>query len=176
MDATLAEIRNRFTNFGAYMSASEICEVLLIPKSNSGGSPATNNPVSAVGLTGATVIPSFWQKNKWTGDNLREQPYTVIYPRITTKSNVYTIHYQVQSLKKVPGSNVTGWDETKDKVVGELRGSATLERFIDPNDPAFNLPKNNFTQAVAGSPSLSNVPTLDKFYKFRVIATHDFRP
>ena len=176
MDATLAEIRKRFVNFGAYMSASEICEVLLIPKSTSGGSASANNPISAVGLTGATVIPSFWQKNKWTGDNLREQPYTVIYPRITTKSNVYTVHYMVQTLKKVPGSAVSGWDETRDKVVGELRGSATLERFIDPNDPAFNLPKNNFTQAVAGSPDLSNAPTLDKFYKFRVIATHDFRP
>ena len=176
MDATLAEIRKRFVNFGAYMSASEICEVLLIPKSTSGGSASANNPISAVGLTGATVIPSFWQKNKWTGDNLREQPYTVIYPRITTKSNVYTVHYMVQTLKKVPGSTASGWDENKDKVVGELRGNATIERFIDPNDPAFNLSKNNFTQAVAASPNLSNVPTLDKFYKFRVIATHDFRP
>jgi len=176
MDATLAEIRKRFANFGAYMSASEICEVLLIPKSKTTANHWESNPVQYSGGNGTTVIPSFWQKNKWTGDNLREQPYTVIYPRITTKSNVYTVHYMVQTLKKVPGSTASGWDETKDKVVGELRGSATLERFIDPNDPAFNLPKNNFTQAVAGSPNLSNVPTLDKFYKFRVIATHDFRP
>ena len=175
-DATLAEIRKRYLNNGVYLSASQICEVLLIPKSKTSGDNTLSNPVAASGLDGNTVISNFWQNNLLTGDNLREKPYVDLYPRLTTKSNVYTIHYQVQSLKKVPGGNVAGWDEAKDKVVGELRGSSTLERFIDPNDPAFNLPKNNFTQAVAGSPNLSNVPTLDKFYKFRVIATHDFRP
>jgi len=178
MDATLVEIRKRFTNYGAYMSASEICEVLLIPKSTSGGSNATNNPVPVV-LTGTTDgtndILKFWQKNKWTGDNLREQPYTVIYPRITTKSNVFTVHYMVQTLKKVPGSTTSGWDETRDKVLGELRGSATLERFIDPNDSAFQLPQNNFTTKVNASPNLSGVPSLDKFYKFRTIGVRDFR-
>jgi len=169
-DATLAEMRKRFLANLIYISPTEVCDVLLIPKS--GGA----NPVTASGLTGANVISNFWMQNQLTGDNLREKPYVEIYPRITTKSNVYTVHYTVQTLKKVPGSTTSGWDETKDKVIGELRGSATLERFIDPNDPAFNLAKNNFTQAVAGSPSLSNIPTLDKFYKFRVIATREFRP
>ncbi len=48
----------------------------------------------------------FWDNgsttgNTVTGDNLREKPYADLYPRLTTKSNTYTVHFRVQNAQKV---------------------------------------------------------------------------
>ena len=131
-----------------YVSASEICEVPLIP-------------------TGTTYanINSFWSTNQLTADNLRELPYNDIYPRLTTKSNTYTVHYRVQMLKKLPGGDQTTWDESKDKVASELRGSTLIERFLDPNATYPDY-------ATAFSTSAS----LETLYRFRVLQRSQFTP
>jgi hypothetical protein len=75
-----------------------------------------------------------------TGDNSLEKPYARIYPRLTTKSNTYTVHVRVQSIQKVPGSVEPAdiVDEEKDRVTGEFRGSFVVERYLDPNTDTFD--------------------------------------
>jgi hypothetical protein len=107
----------------------------------------------------------FWSKNRMTGDNLRELPYNNIYPRLTTKSNTYTVHYRVQMLKKLPGGDQSTWDESKDKVASELRGSTLIERFLDPNATYPDY-------ATAFSTSAS----LETLYRFRVLQRSQFTP
>ena len=148
---TLLAIQQKNPSSGLYrnyVSASEICEVPLIP-------------------TGTTYanINSFWSNNQLTSDNLRELPYNNIYPRLTTKSNTYTVHYRVQMLKKLPGGDQTTWDESKDKVASELRGSTLIERFLDPNATYPDY-------ATAFSTSAS----LETLYRFRVLQRSQFTP
>ncbi len=67
-----------------------------------------------------------WSSHIGTGDNMRERIYTTLYPRLTTKSNTYTVYFRVQSLKQTSKSAAAGtWTEGKDAVIGEYRGSAT---------------------------------------------------
>lgn len=141
-----------------FKSASEICDMFLYPADQA-------NPTSALvpHSAGEAAIRSWWAGKALTGDNMREQPYSVIYPRVTTKSNTFTVHMKVQTLAKVRGGNPEIWDENRDKVTGEYQGSATFERFIDPNHP--------------GLPDFAvNGGNLDEFYQFRVLYTKEFQP
>ncbi len=162
LDKTIEEMEARLNDqsvkdltkrpMALFRSASEICEIDLFPK-------------------GQAVTPSwgeYWDKqNSQTGDNMRERPYAHIYPRLTTKSNVYTVHMRCQAIKKAPGP-ANAFDPLKDQVVGEYRGSAIIERFIDPNDP--NLA--NFDQTKDGGLG----EKVDGYYKYRIVATKQFSP
>ncbi len=165
VDKTLIEIDNRLSVRGCYLSPAEICEVFLIPQQSTG------NPTATTGLSGANILSTFWQTNRLTGDNLRERPYAVLYPKLTTKSNVFTVHYTVQALKQAPNGQVGFWDEDKDIVLGEARGAITLERYIDPRDPDFSTSTYDFTAQV----NAATPPTLGRFYKFRTLANRPFR-
>jgi uncharacterized protein (TIGR02600 family) len=145
---TLTFFDSRFTGGDIFKSPAEICDIPLVP----------------VGSTASTVN-SFWNDKLVTGDNLRESPYKHLYPLLTTKSNTYTVHFRVQALKKGPSTSATVWDETKDKVVGEYRGSTTIERYINPKD--------------AGIPDYADKPgdnNLERFYKWRVLNNRQFAP
>ena len=101
-----------------FVSASQICDLPLVPQG-----------------TQASGVQAFWQQNTLTGDNSLERPYSMIYPRVTTKSNIFTVHVLAQSLKKIatdPSQAV--WNENKDQVLGEFRGSYTIEKYYDPNN------------------------------------------
>lgn len=151
LDLTLAEFDKRFNNDGVFKSATEICEMNLIPP---GGSAAS--------------MINFWNANKLSGDNVREKPYVDIYPRVTTKTNTFTIHYKVQVLRKSRQSSPGSWDEEFDSVVAESRGSTIVERYIDPNDP--RLP--NFAKLPLTDPAAN----LDQYYRFRSISSSTFKP
>lgn len=141
---------------GAFRSASELCDMLLVPA----GAKLDD-------MAGGDASRWWWKKYLYTGDNAREIPYGQIYPRVTTKSNVYTVHLRVQSLRQTPSVVATDaetWREGTDQVLSEYRGSVTLERYIDPADP--NLPD------FAKNP----MATMDEFYKFRVVSTKRFAP
>jgi hypothetical protein len=171
-----------------FHSASEICNITLVPgdnttvaaksTSNHGteqsvfGSPAvpTSSPTVVSGrITGNAAYAAaatWWNNFTMTGDNERESPYNQIYPRLTTKSNTYCVHMRVQTLIKSNLSAPGTFDESKgDAVTGEYRGSAIVERYIDPNDTSMN--GVDFT-----SPGTS----LDQYYKFRVVSTKAFTP
>jgi uncharacterized protein (TIGR02600 family) len=148
-DATLDLIKQRFgtQKKEIFHSASQICEIPLVPK-------------------GLSYNPAFWDSDAaaLTGDNSRERPYTNIYPRLTTKSNVYSVHVRVQPIRKRPLDKVDEFVETRDQISGEWRGSYTIERFIDPSDPA--LP--DF--------ATSSGETVDNYYRFRTVAVKQFLP
>ena len=152
LDRTLEAVETRLkAKNQMFRSASEICTVDLYPAGQGANAPTVSN------------WAAFWQSNGWTGDNLRELPYAHIYPRVTTKSNVYTVHMRCQAIRKSSKSDPTEFDPDKDQVVGDYRGSATIERFIDPNDLALIKYKER-TEKV------------DPYYRYRVVNTKHFAP
>ncbi len=156
---TLKGFAQRFAANDIFRCASEICSIWLVPAGKA---------------LAYADMQAFWSSTTGvnngalTGDNVRERPYANIYPRLTTKSNTFTVHYRVQTLKHVPPTPAhlaQNWVEGGDVVTGEYRGSSTLERYLDTSDPT--LPD----YATAASP-----PPIDNFYKFRVLETKEFRP
>jgi uncharacterized protein (TIGR02600 family) len=153
LDETLKGFDARLSNNAAlFRTASEICELPIVPVA----SEASYNSLQD---------GSWWTNWRYTGDNTKEATYNDIYPRLTTKSNTYTVHYRVQMLKKLPGGDQTTWDESKDKVASELRGSTLIERFLDPNATYPDY-------ATAFSTSAS----LETLYRFRVLQRSQFTP
>ena len=149
LDETLKGFTQRFDAQDIFRSSSEICSIHLVPK----------------GTTYAGMS-TYWSTRKLTGDNSRERPYAGIYPRLTTKSNTFTIYARVQSLTKVKGSTPDIWTEGKDIVNAEYRGYQTIERYIDPKDSTLY----DYADTVIDAPPIS------QYYKTRVIASKQFAP
>jgi Tfp pilus assembly protein PilX len=151
VDETMKGVRQRFAGNDIYHSASEICEQPLIPKDPAG--------------TTLAGMSTFWDNYLLTGDNSKERPYANIYPRLTTKSNTFTVHCRVQTLQNRKGDAANQWTEGRGRVTGEYRGSALIERYIDPND-----------SRIPDYATTPNAAPLDRFYKFRVPVTKQFNP
>jgi len=149
-NGTLRQFKERFADGEIFRSASEICDVYLVPR----GESWTSNAAAA----------AFWNNHLNTPDNLREKPYTNLYARLTTKSNTFTVHVRAQALQKVPGTPADQWVEGRDKVVGEERVSTVVERYIDAEDAS--LP-DFATDANA---------LLSDYYRMRVLSTKRFAP
>lgn len=184
----------RFDEDEIFRSPSEITEMWLVPK-RLVSDGAVHNYNSGSGINpaappGDNRLPSEYQNTKigdyrgmqtwWendptvaddafeaTGDNLREAPYAQLYPRLATRSNVFTIHYRVQVLRKSRSVKPSEWKEGADTVVAEQRGSTTIERFLDLNSPT-NFPD------FASNPV--NGPAVDDFYQVRVVNRRIFAP
>jgi len=174
VDETLKGFQQRFATNDIFRSPSEICDIALVPSATT--TPSTTAPTYANMMNG-TFSASYWANKRLTGDNTKERPYAEVYPRFTTKSNTFTVHMRVQTLKKVPGSTAASWVENKDVVVSEYRGSQTIERYVDADDPT--LP--DFAQVANLNYSLESYPDLSgsgmtSAYKFRVITTKKFTP
>jgi uncharacterized protein (TIGR02600 family) len=188
---------------GLFRSASQICELHLIPSrvSTSGNRIATSNGgTPAVMVPGANdpsrenvsldqvtsysdregAMANFWNNHLSTGDNTREAPYSNLYAKLTTRSNTFRVHVRVQTLKKaLRGSQDDGWAVDKftpgiDEVSGEYRGSFLLERYVDMTDLARAGTAADFT---TGDPlDETSHPPLDSYYRFRVIESKRFAP
>lgn len=156
LDETIKGFRERYDGTDAagrrvFVSPAEICSIDLVP--------------DTAGITKSNLA-SFWANNVTTGDNSRERPYAHLLPRLTTKSNSYTVHVTAQAL--APGPGAVGWQEGKGKILSEWRGSYTIERYVDPNDARFTG---------AGAPDfLSGTQPVGPYYKFRVLGTRRFNP
>ncbi len=142
---TIAEIEQRFTNGDAYLSESEICTVPLVPEN-----------------VAVPSLDAFWKTGNGglTGDNLRELPYALLYGRLTTRSNSYTVHVRAQVLQKLSGDpeqNV--WKEGGRSRARRLRGSYEIERYLDPKA----------TAPTTGKPQLGP-------YLFRIVSSRRFAP
>lgn len=149
LEQTLSQFTSRFSNDDLFRSASEICDLWIVPEGQS--------------VSGMTT---FWGNHLLTGENLRERIYTTLYPRLTTRSNAFTVHMKVQTLKK-PASVPEGeWDEGRAQIASEYRGSALIERYLDPND--VRLPD------YAADPDKE--PRLSEFYRWRVLNRVRFAP
>jgi len=160
---TLKQLNFRFDNTDgtglyAFRSAAEICDQHIIPDD------ATVSMSSKATLDDS--MKNYWGSHALTGDNSRERIYTTIYPRLTTKSNTYTVYFRAQSLRKRANSDPKTWDEEKDTVTGDYQGATTLERYVAPGDSA--IPD------YASNPDAT--PSLDSFYKWRMRANRPFAP
>jgi uncharacterized protein (TIGR02600 family) len=161
---TLAGFEQRFAAGDIFRSASEICDIYLVPKKIPALSTNVSYPPGANPPASYAAAAAWWDDFQLTGDNTREAPYGDIYARLTTKSNTYTVHYRVQSLKKNRSTPANQWVEGKDLGMGEIRGATTVERYIDLGNP--NLP--DFAQASSAS--------AEDFYKIRTIGSSVFNP
>jgi uncharacterized protein (TIGR02600 family) len=169
IDRTLAQFRQRFINGDVFRSASEICDIHVIPKlpsaaENSYVLDAANRLQRSGGI-------DFWSDFGLTGDNLRERIYTNLYGRLTTKSNTFTVYVRAQAIRKPRNDpHPDQWNEVPNQIVGEYRGATSIERFIDPNRS--DIPD----YADRAAQGLSLTPTLDAFYLWRVVGNRQFAP
>jgi uncharacterized protein (TIGR02600 family) len=151
-----------------FRSASQICDIYLVPKGYSW-------------LSKKTAQNAWYGRDfAMVGDNVRERPYADIYGRVTTKSNTYTVYYTVQALK-YPSSlasdptNSASWDESQGKVVGEYRGSTSIERYLDPtNTGSGNNGIIDYAPATPSNPT--SIKNLEGYYRWRVVQSHQFIP
>lgn len=142
--STLRQFEARFGGGDIFHSASEICDIYLVPKGQSWKTDA--------------AAAAYWNNHKLTGDNARERPYANLYARLTTRSNSYQVFYRVQTLKKIKGTGAAQWSEDRDRIAAEQSGSFVLERYLEPGD-------ETLSDAAA-----SNTPvSLDNRYKFRIL-------
>lgn len=159
-NGTLKTFEDLFARNGIFRSETQICSVPLVPSDATLGTPIPPQTLSA------KFERDYWDSRRLTGDNSREMPYTQLLPRLTTRSNTYTVHYRVQNLKKAPSTDHAVWTEGKDKVTSELRGSRTIERYLDPNDG--RIPDYAADSAAT--------PALDAFYRWRTLYNRTFAP
>ena len=160
LDETLRQFEDRFDSGDVFRSESEICSLHLVPDQ----SPTVT----------LADMPAFYSllNNGLTGDNFRERPYTRLLPKLTTKSNTYTVHYRVQVLKQGASSGGSGgWDETAGQCPFGTEGLYTIERYIDPNDPALLSPVFD----AATIPDIADA-SMEQLYKYRVVEHKKFAP
>jgi len=154
---TLMQFTKQFDRGEIFRSASEICDLHIVPE---GVNASTNAD---------TAMKTFWEEHALTGENIRERVYATLYPRLTTKSNTFTVHVRAQNIRKRPNSNPLVFDQGKDLIDGEYRGSTIIERFVDPNNS--NIP--NYEAQIE---NLSSLAPLDDFYRWRIIQNRQFLP
>ncbi|WP_075077383.1 Verru_Chthon cassette protein A [Terrimicrobium sacchariphilum] len=151
-NGTLRQFKDRFSQGDIFRSATEICDIFLVP--------------SGASWTSDSAARTEWYGDKYAlvGDNLRERPYATIYPRITTKSNTFRVYYTTQSLNnRSPDPAV--WNESLGVITGEYRGSTTIERYLNPADT--NLPD---------AATDASDPSLESYYRWRVVEQTGFVP
>ncbi|RBP38080.1 uncharacterized protein (TIGR02600 family) [Roseimicrobium gellanilyticum] len=166
VDQTLFQWEERFNAGQFFKSAGEICEQFLVPE-------GTN--ISATSISSLnTQMRAFWNEHRLSGDNTLERPYANLYPRLTTRSNTFRVHYLVQSIRKARSGEPTTFDPEKDVVTGESQGDALIERAIDPNDPELSTPDYDFL-GKADSGTLPTAKSLDTLYTWRIRNIRNFR-
>ena len=189
LDSTLKQMDVlRFQLNKPFISASEICDIPLIPGDQSTVGLSVPYNIGARIKSAApggydAILSDFWYGDpgntnnstsspprfghRLTGDNSLERPYSMIYPRLTTKSNTYTVHVRVQTLKKAPTTPANVFKNGQDQVIGEFRGSFVIERYLDPATAGFYL--SGTIPAAVNTPGAQLGP-----YKFRVISSKQF--
>ncbi len=172
---TLSQFEKKFDNDEIFRSASEICEVHLIPQDVGEAQGFPNATGTYTPSVSDMATGKYWSDHALVGDNSRENPYADIYPRVTTKSNTFNVFYRAQVIQKAKGTKPDEWDVNYDQVVAEYRGSTLVERYIEPegllddaNDPDYGTEFNKYEN--------HDIPGLDELYKFRVVSTRRFAP
>ena len=157
-DGTLRQFKEKFASGEIFRSATQICDIYLVPQGKSWISDA--------------AAQTDWYSDNFAlvGDNVRERPYADLYNKITTKSNTFNVHYHAQILQKTKSrmaSDPTIFDTgAGDKVVAAQRGTTTFERYLDPADP----------RIIAIDPASATATSLEEFYRARIVNTTIFRP
>ena len=155
---------------GLFRTASQICEIYLIPEDRTGPLISNISPSTLTASNRKTAMDNFWDDHSTTGDNVRERPYSHLYSRVTTRSNTFRVHVRAQAIKKARSVDPGTFDPAKDTVLSEYRGSTLIERYIDPTVTGVALPD------YGASPTPLSLPRLDTFYQFRTLETKRFNP
>ena len=173
-DKTVTGLNQRLDNGDVFRTASEICEQFLVPRRITGHTYAGSgfSPVDPASMQAADMT-TWWNGAansasdafEATGDNLRESPYAQLYPRLCTQSNVYGVHYRVQLLKQSRSARPNEWDETRDQVQAERRGSCVIERHLARQ-----------TSPLPDPASSSTARSLHEAQTFRILTQTPFGP
>lgn len=157
-DGTLRQFKEKFDKGEIFRSATEICDIFLVPEGKAWSTDA--------------AARSAWYGDDFAmvGDNTRERPYAHLHNKLTTKSNTFTVHYHAEVLQK-PKSRMasapTEFDTAKgDRTAAAERGATTFERYLDPSDP----------RIVSTDPAAASATSLEEFYRTRIVHTSVFRP
>jgi uncharacterized protein (TIGR02600 family) len=178
ISATLLQFEDRFNKGEMFRSATEICEIYMIPRVS--GAPRDRNTLGSPqrATKGARgwdypTMREFWKSYALTGDNSKERTYANLYPRLTTKSNVFQTHMIVEAIQKVRSVAHDVFDPERDKVTGRWRGSAVIERNIDPGKikTGPDSVPDYFTDV-----RFSRHPSMEEFYNYRVLNVKEFNP
>jgi hypothetical protein len=182
LETTIDGFRKRMDSDNLFRSSTEICDMFLVPDLRaSAGSHFLNSGLASpapninTGTYNATNLRDFWTATgdglKWsglTGDNLRERPYALLYPLVTTKSNSYTVHVIAQTLQNSPQAADGQFIERDGAVTGEWQGSYLIERQLAQNDPGLmDYTQNSY-------PGPQNHP--EHLHKIRILQTRRFNP
>lgn len=174
LDATLRLFDDRFAQNKPFISASQVCEIPLVPLQAIG--TATPAPIVSPGASPSQIesaLATFWQDRiKLTGDNSIERPYSLIYSRVTSKSNTYEVHVRAQLLGVSRASAAAGeFNPATDRVEGEFRGAFLIERYLDPTGDGIvkRDGSGGFTPATETDAGATLGP-----YKMRVISSKQF--
>jgi uncharacterized protein (TIGR02600 family) len=174
---TLKQFQRKFDNYEMFKSASEICQIHLVPQQYADRIGATSPNVQINTYTPTVSndgrVPDmesgkYWSEHAVVGDNSRERSYGNIYSRVTTQSNVFKVHYRAEVIKqgrRQSGGSYSTFDPELDSVVSAYRGSTNVERYLDPNDP--RIPN----YAGGGNPA-----PIGEFYRFRIFSPTRFAP
>jgi uncharacterized protein (TIGR02600 family) len=160
---TLRGFEDRFEKGDIFRSASEICEIYLVPKKMTQLPPGSRYPEGSPSDPDYNSMAGWWSNFKLTGDNAREMPYNHLYPRLTTKSNTFRVHYRVQVLAKSRGSNPEIWDEERDRVVAEKQGQTLVERFVNTDGALPDFAKEPLDEK-----------SVEDYYQWRVVESAVF--
>ena len=115
---TLRQWEERFARGERFRSASEICEMYLVPEGEK-----------------LEAMPQFWTQHALTGDNVRERPYANLQAMLTTQSDSYTVYMKGQRIQKAPNSPPDIFDPALDRVIESWSGKGSLQRFLAMDDP-----------------------------------------
>jgi len=150
--ATLKQLEPVFDSGDALVSPGEICEHFLVPRGQ-------NIQGTATGI--AEQMRQFWRDHALTGDNVLERPYASLLAKLTTRSNVFRVHFRAQVLQKARSTPPDRFDPLRDRVTGEFRGDALIERFLppQPDDPDGYPDPATDPQA----------PSFDRYYHYRIL-------
>lgn len=156
---TLLAFDARFAHNDPFVSPSEICEMFLVPQG---------------AATDATSTETWWKQFTLTGDDKREMPYNHLYPRVTTKSNTFRVHFWVETLNPNGLKNNTATNPAP-IVTGQYRGSVVVERYLDPNIQQYGDTVTTSGTYGATTPN-TYFPFLNTFYKYRKLDMRQFSP
>jgi len=165
-NGTLKQLVDKFGNGEIYKSATEICDLYLVPQ----------------GYTWPDFANQWYGDNfALVGDNVREKPYSNIYGKLTTKSNTYTVHYRVQTLRQTTAhlkADPTIFDTARgDKITAEQRGSSILERYLDASDSRFSTSTDAAFSFLSDPGNQANASfSLEPYYRVRILNSKVFNP
>jgi uncharacterized protein (TIGR02600 family) len=190
---------------GLFRSASQICEIHLIPSrvtvagNQRDQTVFAGTPFSSI-VQGAdkdanenikpdeldtysdrqAAMQKFWNAHAATGDNTRESPYANLYAKLTTRSNTFRVHVRAQTIKKaLRGNQDNGWAiDNFTPGEDEVTGEYRGSFLLERYiDQQDLVTAGTAADFTQGNPMDENAhPPLDSYYRFRVIESKRFAP